>query len=383
MDPWEEQAVQLSKGWALRADAYDRTGAFPYDNFEELKGGGFLRLTIPKEYGGEGFSLSQFLRIQEILAQGDASTALGLGWHLGILMKLRDSGMWKEEQYRRLCMEVVREGAVINSIATEPATGSPSRGGQPHTRAIAIEGGWRIDGHKSWATLSPILTYFLITAAIDEDRIGEFLVHRDHPGLQIEECWDSLGMRATGSHDVSLKNIVVPDEALVYVKEKGKPEEQKDHGGWLLHIPATYLGIAAAARRVILQFASEYAPSSLGGPIGTLPTVREKIGVIELKMMTARTFLYAVARRWDEKAEERGKMEGELAACKVFVTNTAIEVVDLAMRIMGGHSILKKYPMERYYRDVRAGLHNPPMEDATLRMLAASALQQSMEGSGL
>ena len=93
-----------------------------------------------------------------------------------------------------------------------------------------------------------------------------------------------------------------------------------------------------------------------------------------MKRISART-LYAVARKWDEDEAGRKDMAGELAACKVFVINTAIEMVDLRMRIMGGNSLMRKYPMERYYRDVRAGLHNPPMEDATYRLLSKSALE--------
>ncbi|CCQ97700.1 hypothetical protein CULT_70010 [[Clostridium] ultunense Esp] len=126
MNRWEERALELAKRWGERAGEYDRTGSFPFQNFEELKKEGFLTLTVPKEYGGEDFSLSQLIRILEILAQGDASTALGLGWHLGIIMKLRDSRLWPEEKFQQLCHEVIESGAMINSIATEPATGSPS-----------------------------------------------------------------------------------------------------------------------------------------------------------------------------------------------------------------------------------------------------------------
>ena len=135
------------------------------------------------------------------------------------------------------------------------------------TKAVKVEGGWRIEGHKSWGTLSPILTYFLITATIEgEDKVGEFLVYRSSKGLKILENWDSLGMRATGSHDLILHDLCLPDETLVYVKGEEDSDQKTDHGGWLLHIPATYLGIAEAARRFILEYVKEYTPNSLGGP---------------------------------------------------------------------------------------------------------------------
>jgi alkylation response protein AidB-like acyl-CoA dehydrogenase len=97
---------------------------------------------------------------------------------------------------------------------------------------------------------------------------------------------------------------------------------------------------------------------------------------MELKLIESEYFLHAVAKQWDESEEQsRAKMGPTLGAAKLTVTNNAIAVVDLAMRLVGARSLSLKNPLQRYYRDVRAGLHNPPMDDMTIQLLANTAIQ--------
>jgi alkylation response protein AidB-like acyl-CoA dehydrogenase len=199
------------------------------------------------------------------------------------------------------------------------------------------------------------------------------------PGLHIEETWDTMSMRGTGSHTVRLENVFVPaDRGLDFVQPGQKTRRSMDGSGWMLHIPATYLGVANVARRYALEFARRHAPNSLGGKsIATVPQVRDKLGRIEALRQNARTLLYATAARYDEMPrEKRPTMRPDLGLAKYTATNAAIEIVDLAMRIVGGNSLWNDTPLERCYRDVRAGLHNPPMDDVVLSMLADRALAE-------
>lgn len=98
---------------------------------------------------------------------------------------------------------------------------------------------------------------------------------------------------------------------------------------------------------------------------------------MELKLMESEYFLHSVAKQWDNSDElSRGNMGPFLGAAKLNVTNNAIGVVDLAMRLVGAKSLSLKNPLQRYYRDVRAGLHNPPMDDMTIQILANHAIKQ-------
>lgn len=97
---------------------------------------------------------------------------------------------------------------------------------------------------------------------------------------------------------------------------------------------------------------------------------------MELILMQSKYFLYSVAKQWDQASEQdRQNMLPLLGAVKHAVTNSAISVVDLAMRIVGAKSLSQQNPLQRYYRDVRAGLHNPPMDDMTIRLLAEETIR--------
>jgi alkylation response protein AidB-like acyl-CoA dehydrogenase len=367
----------LSEQFAQRAAKHDAEASFPHENIEALRESGYVAWTTPREFGGQEISLYEMLLHQEQLGRGDGSTALAIGWHVGMMLSLRTTRAFPEPLFAEVCRSVVERGALINSCASEPATGSPSRGGRPQTTATPVSGGYRISGRKTFSTLSPALDWILVTAGIaDSEDVGEFLVTGDD--VQVVETWNTMGMRATGSHDIVLDGVFVPEERLISRHKPGeKSPRNSDGSGWTLHIPACYLGIALAARDFAARYAATYQPNSLPHPIAKVPHIQEKLGQMELKLLSARTLMYDIARRWDEAdANARLAMRPQLGAVKTLATNTAIEVVDLAMRVVGGRSIWRDLPLERMYRDVRAGLYNPPADDITYQMLAQAAVAE-------
>ncbi|PAD27742.1 acyl-CoA dehydrogenase [Niallia circulans] len=363
--------MEMSRRFSERAKEIDETASFPFDNVKELQESGYTSLTIPKEFGGQEISLYELVRLQEVIAQGDGSTALSIGWHMGIVRNIQEAN-WNKDTLTEV-YENLLSGSLINGAATEPQTGSPTRGGKPQTTAEKKGQSWVINGHKSFTTMSPVLDYFLVTASInDTDDVGNFLIPKECRGIRIENTWDSIALRGTGSNDVYFENVEIP--ARYFVE---KLDSRKKINPWLLHIPACYLGIAGAAQKEAVAFAKNYSPNSIKGTISDIPSVRSKIGEIELKMQTAKHFLYSVSKKWDEAdKEQQSHMLPELSAVKLVVTNTAIEVVDIAMRIVGARSLSAKSPLQRYYRDVRAGLHNPPMDDMTIEQLARKSINE-------
>jgi len=369
------QALELTvKNFAKRAEKNDAEGNFPFENFKELRELGYPALTVPKKYGGLGISLYEMIRHQESIAKGDGSTALSVGWHMGITKHLGENKIWTEEKYHAFAKDVVENGALLNNAATEPATGSPTRGGKPETVAKQVKNGWVINGRKTFTTMAPILDYFVVSASIDgTDQVANYLIKRSRKGVRVEETWDSIAMKATGSHDLVLEEVRVGKDDLVeYLTPGNKPA-----AGWLLHIPACYLGIAQAAQAYAIEFATSYSPSSIKGTISEIPAVKQKIGEMELRIIESKHFLYSVAKAWDESDEKTHQtMKTELGAVKLSVVNKALEVVDLAMRIVGARSLSQKNPLQRYYRDVRAGLHNPPMDDMIIMQLAVESVNK-------
>lgn len=357
-----------------QADVHDRNSTFPHDSFAALKDAGYLAITVPEVAGGRGGTALEVMLAQEHLARGNGSVALGTTMHLGIVGGLANSRLWPPALLDQVFKDVVEHGALINSAASEPDLGSPSRGGMFHTTARREKHGWRINGRKTWTTMSPRLAYAIVLLTIEdsgESSRGQFLVPMDTEGVIREENWDNLSMRSSGSDDVVFDNVLVPDEYRL-PQPQGNPGSQSSD--WSLLGSAVYLGIAQAARDFAVEFAKDRVPSGLGKPIAELQTVQHRIAQIEILLATARSLLYTTAETWADQPDKRSTIAWQMAAAKYTATNNAIAVTDLALRVVGSVGLQRSFPLERYFRDVRAGLGNPPMDDVALTQIGKNAL---------
>jgi alkylation response protein AidB-like acyl-CoA dehydrogenase len=367
---WLELADQLAARFCERAPKHDRAGTMPTENFVDLRAAGFHLLPVPQEYGGWGATLPEAVRVIERLARGDGATALVFDMHVQVVGSLAETRPWNDDRFARFCCEIVEHGALVNSAATEPELGSPSRGGLPKTTARKDGNVWRVTGRKSWASGAPVLSHFLIPAVLEDapqGTVGVFLMAMDRPGVHFEETWDPLGMRGTGSHDLVLEAVPIDAQNLVVVREVGAPDPAKvSTGAWFsLTVGGVYLGIAQAARDVALQYAQARKPTALQGKsIATLEPIQRLTGQLEVELLTARALLYAVADAWAEQPEQRNHLVSYVGVAKATATQHAVNATDLALRIVGGQSMARSFPLERLFRDVRAGLFHPPTEDA-------------------
>ncbi|MEK3979821.1 acyl-CoA dehydrogenase family protein [Psychrobacillus sp. FSL K6-2836] len=369
---WIKRLYELEDKFKSKSAEIDEQSIFPKENVEDLIKLGYASLTLPESYGGNGFSVYDMVLLQETLASFDANTALSVGWSLGVVGELFENKLWTKEKLDFFAAEVLN-GALVNRSVSEAQTGSPTRGGRPGTTAIKNGDSWVLNGRKIYTTASPVLSYFLTSAWIEEkERVGFFLIPRNTEGLSIEETWDVVSMRGTSSNDLVLNNVIVHESYLVELPEFANGGKIN---GWLLHIPATYLGIAQAARDYAVHFANTHSPNSLNGPIAQLPNVQQLIGEIDLELTKARLVIYGVASAYDNESTKE-LLSNEVSVAKHIVTNSAITIVDKAMRLVGAKSLQRTNPLQRYYRDVRAGLHNPPMDDMTIKKLALSALEE-------
>ncbi len=382
---WVAKAGELAAVFAARAAQHDRDGSFPFENFEELRQAGFLAMTVPVEKGGHGATLSTFLRVQEELAAGDGSTALALNMHLIRFGAERESRAFPDRWWDAFCDGAVRHGWLVNTAATEEGLGSPAGGGIPETTATPVADGWFLTGRKTFTTMAPVLRYFIVMAAIPDaaggrPSIGNFVVLGDDPGVAIDETWDTLGMRATGSHDLVLDRVALSADRLVNRRLAGTADARGAAGlAWFaLGVAATTVGVARAARDYAVAFARERTPND-SRAIKDYPGVRTRIARIDLLLHRSRALIFDAARAWESRDASGIPPLDRVAIAKVDTLNNCIEAVDLAMRVVGGVSLSKHRPIERYYRDVRAALHNPPLEDRALEQLARSALDEPAE----
>lgn len=369
--PWLQKAEELAAQFAADAAAHDRERTFPFDNFARLKAAGFHRLTIPAEYGGWGATLAEAVAVVHQLAMGDGPTALVYDMHVHVLGSLAESRPWPEERFAALCREIVEHGGWVNSCATEPELGSPSRGGLPKTRARKDGAGWRVTGRKTFTSGSYVLTHMLIPAVIEnapEGTVGVFLVRAGRPGIRIDDTWDVMGMRTTASNDLIMEDVPVDANDLVVERQPGAPDPARGSGAgsaWFgLTVAGVYLGIAEAARDAAIAFAHERRPTALkGDSIATLPPIQGQLGALEVELLTARTLLRSVADAWTHRPEERAGLMAHVGATKAVATAHAVRATDLALRVVGGQSMSRSLPLERLFRDVRAGLFHPPTEE--------------------
>lgn len=362
-----DQLRALQATFQAREPELDVRGSFPFENIKDLKQLDYHTLTLPQEHGGQGFGLYEYVLAQEAIAEGSGATALSIGWHVGIVLEYAENRHWTPQSADWLIAEIAN-GALINTAATEANAGSPARGAMPQTTAVAEGDHYVINGEKTYTSMAPALDYIFVTAATETDEVITGIIPRHANGVSIDETWDMLAMRGTASHTLVLDSVRIPKTHIL--KPAGAAAAAK---GWLLHIPACYIGIAAAARAYAVEFAANYSPASLDKPIAETPSIRQTIGEMEIQLATARHLLYGTVERYVH-ASNKAEMEEALNVTKIAVTQAAMGVVDKAMKIVGSRALSEDNPMHRHYLNVRAGLYNPPMEDMIKAQLAAQAI---------
>ena len=397
-------ADRLSARFAARAPAHERDGTFPFDDWRDMHESGYLRLVIPREYGGEGASVLDMTIAQEHLGRGSASTALGAAMLVSVLGRAIELRSWPEPVLAAVCRELAAEGGGINNCVTETELGSVSRGGTPTTRAERTSGGWLVSGHKIFVTAAPALRFLVTGIVLPPDaeapngRTASAVVRNPSPGLRIEGTWaaNSLAVRSAGNDDVYYDRVFVPDEWVVERRIIGAPAQgpaqapaQASPQGpaqapakaagpganpWAMPLAAVYFGVGQAALDTACDYASTRAPPALGRPIAGQPHIQHWIGAMQVSLDAARTLLHDTARRWDEEPQRRPELAARIATAKYLCTNAACTATETALRVAGGFSLTDALPLGRYFRDARAGLFAPPQDDLALGIAGRAAL---------
>ena len=358
-------AKTLAIQFATRAAEADKKGQLPKEDIDALKSSGYLALNIPKRYGGFECSLRECVETQLELAQGSGSTAIVVAMQLQVFGAARDCKTWTDDLYERFCHEAVN-GALFNSVATEPELGSPSRGNLFKSAAQLTDTGYRINGHKTWTTGGQHLTHMLVKAMCG-DQPAVFLVEQTRPGIRWKNTWrDALSFRASDSHDVYFENCNIPPENII----RPHPNSPERPSPWFpMMLASVYLGSAIAARNTVIQYALERVPTALGKPISTLPKIQRLIGELDMPLQAARCLLLDTANTWNGNT-------AHIARAKHHAVSVANDVTDKALQIAGGRALTPTLPLERYFRDVRAGHMQPPSGDTALELIGKNAIAE-------
>ncbi|MCO6450001.1 MAG: acyl-CoA/acyl-ACP dehydrogenase [Caldilineales bacterium] len=363
-------AQTLAAAIRPRAAAADRLGRLPAQDIEALRQSGYLGLSVPAEFGGFGVSLRQAVAAQMELAQGSTSTALVAAMQLHLFGHASEVRAWSPARIAWMCEQAV-QGKLFNFVASEPVLGSPSRGGVFQTTAEEHPEGWVVNGHKTWSTGGRHLDYLLVRVSVG-DTTGVVMVENNRPGVEWRETWcDALALRASDSHDVYFRSVVVPPDHLL---EQGPTAVDHPSAWFPMMMAATYLGTAIAARDDVIRYALERTPTALGKPIATLPGIQRQVGEMDVALQAAQAFLLAATGEWTGRTEDAVAQYPRIIAAKQFAVETALTVTEQALRIAGGASLSPDLPLERYFRDVRAGLMQPPSGDQAYEQVGRAAI---------
>ena len=362
---------------AATADRYDRSGEFPADAIAAVHAAGLLTATVSVEQGGAGLGIGGTARLLSALGEGDPSAALISAMTLLTHLRQRQRPHWPEDLYKEILRASAERPTLLNAARVEPELGSPARGGLPATVARRTEdGGWSINGRKRFVTGADGLSYFLVWAGTEEPtpRIATFVVPGDTPGIEIHHDWDQLGLRASGSHDVTFTAVRVPAENILDPVERGAKAEQDNKGLAALGVTvaAIYLGVAHAAQKAFHRFAHERVPANLGHPIARTDRFRDAAGEIEVNLAGARQLLYSVADAYDRGEDPEPKAA---QAARILAVRQSNAAVALATRLLGNPGLSRGVGLERHFRDIQFAAIHAPQDDIVLRLLGTAALE--------
>lgn len=369
-------AATLADEFVQRAAQYDEEAAFPHENYARLRESGYTIMTIPEELGGLGATMLQRIKAQERLAQGCGATSLAINMHFNAIGLLID--FWrrfKEPKIGDKLREIASGRLICGGSASEADNAIPVL--RPRTTARRVDGGWVVNGCKIFGTQSIALDRYFSEATWVDSPEGETILTfvippRETPGLTFKDDWYTMGMRSTASRSTELKDAFVPESAVMLQRKAFTRGGITD---LFLRAPFTigapYIGIAIAARDFVVDFMRDRPRFPLKKPMSHLPSVYNKVGEMDMLIESARAVMWKAAAEADFD-EPASWMRKSVAARTVAIENS-VRVVDLAVRAVGGQSYFKRLPLERLFRDVRAGLFHPVDGDETLELLGKTA----------
>jgi alkylation response protein AidB-like acyl-CoA dehydrogenase len=289
-----------------------------------------------------------------------ALTMLMMGHFLKDLELPSDVRARHEALSARRYRDVVEQGVFYGQPHSEPVeAGNPDQlevGGRRFgTRAERVDGGYRVNGRKFFVSLAGAATYYatpalLVTDGPWEERTLYLEIPRDAPGVQVSGEWDPLGMRGTVSRDLTLTDVWVPADAEILPPGVfGKFYQRYPH--LFLSFSATFLGLMQAAYDFTIAYLTGKVPGAPGLQ-GAAPARGYAVAEMLFTLESSRALFYRAIS--EERLDPPVESIQRARAAHVAIQRAAVELTGEAIRVCGGRAMLKRYPLERYYRDARA-----------------------------
>jgi len=367
---WVALATELGPRFAARAAAHDASDSFVADNYRDLRAHRVFSAGVPAELEGGGASHAELCEMVRVIGQHCGSTALALAMHTHQVAiaawRWRHEGGVTEPLLRRVASQ---ESILVTSGGSDWLAGSG--------RAEKVDGGYRVSGRKVFASGAPAGDLFMTMAIHDDPAAGPTVLHfaipLDAPGLQITDTWHTLGMRGTGSHDIVLDGVFVPDAAVGIRRPAGR-WGQAWHVVAVLALPliyAVYVGIAEAARALALRQAAGRRLDA---------ATQELVGRMENELATARMGLRHMV---EAAACDLPGIETTNAVTigRAVAGGAAIRTAEVAMEVASGAGFYRDLGLERLFRDVQGARYHPLRGRSQLLYAGRVALGVDVNGS--
>jgi len=378
LDIAREVSAEFEKVGA-QSDADNR---FPLETIQIYKDSGLTGIAVPKAYGGGGGDILTLSQISRILAQGDPACALAYNMHqtmVGIFRGLIPDSA-KEEWFPK----IAQENQLVCGPFSEERAGL--MGLADTTASPADDGGWIINGKKTWSTLSEAADIISFNATVvDEDGVlpEDFMQHAGAenvficdmrtPGISIDRTWDTMGMRATGTQTVVFDNAHIPASAIAGNFRGGLFDQfewaaMTFSGCYLGLIDKAYEYTKQTLRKKTLGATMEGSDVALKG----LGYVQLGLGKMYLERAACERLLENTCHQLIEGRDaglDTYPRVGWLDVVKVTVTEAAINATDTGMRLVGGSTFRRGNVLERLYRDARSGPFHPLTTEQTYDLL--------------
>lgn len=345
---WIERARELVPVLRANAERHDREGTFVEESFEAAREHGLLSMLVPAALGGGGATHAEACGVLAELAHGCPATSLSLSMHTHLVA----AQVWR--YHRGLPAPVLQRVAdeQICLISTGASDWLESSG-----TAAPVDGGFVVSARKMPASGCPAGDVLVTSVRWDDAPDGPQIVHCSipfaHDGVTIEETWDTLGMRGTGSHTVVVDEVFVPDAAVALVRpaDTWHPVFSTVVGVALPLIMSAYVGVAETAADHAVRIAGRRADrpevvAQVGRMLNRLTSARDAVAA----MVTAGADL-----RFDNSADQA---DGALRR-KTNAADACIDTVRLALELGGGFAYSRAGGIERLFRDVHGGLYHP------------------------
>jgi alkylation response protein AidB-like acyl-CoA dehydrogenase len=360
---WLALAKQLGQQFAERATEADEHDRFVYENFADLKANGFVSAGVPQELGGAGLNQAQLCDILCELAQHCSSTALAFSMHTHQVATAAWRWRHQNAPVDGLLKRVANENIIIlSSGGSDWLNGSGT--------AERVDGGFVINARKIFASGSPVGDLLMTSAVYADPEAGATVLHfavpMNAPGVAINPTWNAIGMRGTGSHDITLTNVFIADAGIA-----GKRPQGKWHPLFqiisMIAIPivyAVYLGVAQAARDRTLQHIRN---RSQDGHLAYM------VGGMDNELTAAKL---AVQHMISVAANSQPGFEttNQVMTGRTLAARAILGVVDLAMEATGGSAFYRSMGIERLFRDAQGVRYHPLREGEQRRLAGQLAL---------